>query len=99
MYETYTDVPTIFEIKIRELGWIYDVYLEVDDTHIPAEWVGFSNFYDSHSGETVRFSIFNVLYTFENVEYNKRATFHYSINGCNYVCEPFIFNVEPFYDA
>lgn len=95
---TYTDVPTIFEIEIRELGWIYDVYLEIDGLHIPAEWVGYSERIEKEFSEELRYSLFRVLYTFENVEHNKTARFHYSINGKEYVCEPFTFNVYSFYN-
>lgn len=95
---TYTEFPTIFEIEIRELGWIYDVYLEIDGIRIPAEWVGYLKHSEKDCMEKFRYSLFRVTYTFENVEIGKTATFHYFIDSKEYVCTPFVFNVYPFYD-
>lgn len=94
---TYTDVPTIFEIQIRELGWIYNVHLELDSIYIPAEWVGYSEHVERTSPNEIRYSTFRATYTFENIQNNKKATFHYTIGGKDYICEPFVFDVYPFY--
>ena len=93
MNETYINIPTIFEIRIREFGWIHDVYLEVDGVRFPAEWVGYVRYTNKN-----RYSIFRVLHTFKNFTQNKKATFHYFVGGTEHVCEPLVFNVYPLYD-
>jgi len=93
MNETYINIPTIFEIEIREFGWIQNVYLEVDGLRLPAEWVG----YVWHSRKC-RYSIFRVCYTFKDISQNKKATFYYSVGNVEHVCNPLIFNVYPLYD-
>lgn len=94
MYDTYTNIPTIFEIKIRELGWIHHVYLVINGYCFPAEWIC------SIPGEgNHMYSIFRVTHTFENAIYNQEAVFHYSIEmDKEAICKPIKFNVYPFYD-
>lgn len=92
MYDTYTDIPTIFEIKIRETGWIHDVYICINGCKIAANWIRHIETTDEN------YSIFRAEYIFHNVLYNGEATFYYSIGGTKYSCEPIKFNVYPFYD-
>lgn len=94
--DTYTDIPTIFEIAIREDGWIHDVHLHlsIDNRSLPAIWNGYTRLKDGS-----RASIFKLEYIFRNTLRNQKATFHYFIDGIEYVCEPMIFNVHPFYEC
>lgn len=94
--DTYTNIPTIFEIKIREQGWIHDVnlHLSTECEPLPAQWKGYIRYRNGH-----RSSIFKLKYVFKNALANQHATFHYFIEGVEYVCEPMFFNVYPFYEA
>lgn len=94
--DTYTNIPTTFEINIREDGWIDYVllYLSVEVQPIPVEWKGYIRYKDGH-----RASIFKLEYVFKNTLRDQHATFHYFINGVEHVCEPMIFNVYPFYEC
>lgn len=90
MDDTYVDVPTIFEIQIRESGWIHTVFVKIDDIYIPCEWVGYTRRFRNS-----RYSLFRAEYTFKNVMRDKKAVFHYYIGNSQHVCKPIIFNVYP----
>lgn len=92
MYDTYTDIPTIFEIKIRETGWIHDVYICINGCKVDTNWNQQTKIADDY------YSLFRAEYIFKNVLYNAEATFYYSIDGTMYSCEPLRFNVYPFFD-
>lgn len=91
--DTYTDIPTIFENTIRELGWIHDVHLHLstEAEPIPVEWKGYIRYKDGH-----RSSIFRLEYFFKTPLRDQHATFHYFIEGVEYVCETMVFNVYQF---
>lgn len=93
--DTYTNIPTIFEIAIREDGWIHDVHLHlsIDNRSLPATWSGYIRFKNGS-----RASIFKLEYIFRNTNRDQKATFHYFINGIKHVCEPMIFDVYNFYE-
>lgn len=93
--DTYTNIPTIFEIKIREHGWIHDVHLHLstEAEPIPVEWKGYVRYKDGH-----RCSIFKLHYTFKNAMSKQEAVFHYSIEGIEHVCESIVFDVYELYE-
>lgn len=93
--DTYTNIPTIFEIAIREDGWIHDVHLhlQISDKPLLATWSGYTKFKDGS-----RASVFKLEYVFTNEFRNQHATFHYFIEGVEHVCEPMIFDVYNFYE-
>lgn len=90
----YTIIPTLFELKVREDGWIHDVHLHLstEAEPIPVDWKGYIRYRDGH-----RCSIFKLNYTFKNALSNQQATFHYFIEGVEYVCETMLFDVYDFY--
>ena len=90
MDEITTYIPTLFEIRIKELGWIYDVYLDVDGKSIPATWVRSEHLSDGN------YSLFEVIYTFDVPKDNQKAIFHFSIGNQKIDCEPLCFDVKPF---
>lgn len=85
--EYITIIPTIFEVWIAEIGWIHNVFLEIEGHQVDARWVKFEDFPEG------RYSLFRVEYTFYNSAYRQEARFHFSIEGKSHVCDPFIYNV------
>lgn len=89
----YTIIPTLFELKVREDGWIHDVHLhlstEIDP--LPATW---DRRIVLENGSYA--SVFKLEYIFKNALSNQQATFHYFIEGVEYVCETMLFDVYDF---
>ena len=92
-YTTYTVQDTIFTIDILETNIIYNIFLNIENISIEAEWYGRRVFKDGR-----RYSSFRVIYVFTNPIINGKAYFSYSIENTNYVSNKFCFNVENFYD-
>lgn len=93
IYECCTSIPTIFEIWIKEQGWIDDVYLEIDNKLVKANWKKSELYMNG------RFSLFQVEYTFNNPVENQTAIFHYKIEGKPTQSEPYYYDViDPFND-
>lgn len=89
MDDVYAGFPTIFELQIRELGWIHDVYAVMNGCdYVPFEWVGYVQYKNG-----CRYSIFRLEYTFENTMRNAEAIFHYFIEGKERICKPMTFDV------
>lgn len=90
---TYTSEYTVFSIEILEIGWIYNVWIDLGYVCVQAEYCG------KVIRKNGRYSIFRVIHVFDFPMSNQLAYFHYYIEGKEYVTDPIRYDVENFYDG